>query len=95
MTTQRRFPLRRVFDSEFLVVSALERLDVERLLVHQVVVTVKAVVPGTLFAFKGLIGVGRLGARRSRAVRHQKEDEAQNSQRIGCLFMAQISDGLP
>ena len=46
--------LRRVLDPEFLVAPALERLDVKRLFVHQVVVAVEAVVPGTLHAFEGL-----------------------------------------
>ena len=77
MTTQRRFPLRRVFDSEFLVLPALERLDFERPFVHQVVVTVKAVVPGTLFPFKGLIGVGRRRSGGAQELCRRNEDKTQ------------------
>src|SRR5260221_13964629 len=44
--------LRWVFDSKVFVFAALEGLNVEGLIVHQVVETVKAVVPGTLLSFK-------------------------------------------
>ena len=55
---------------------ALERLDVERLLVHQVVVAVEAVVPGGLGPFERLIAFGRRGAHLAHQARNSQEDEA-------------------
>ncbi len=66
------FSPRRVLDPESLIFLALERLDVERPFVHQVVVAVESVVPGTPCAFEGRIVDGR----RSRGDRtpHRQDD---------------------
>src|SRR4029077_18204302 len=68
--------LRRVLDSESLVIASLERLDVEGLFVHEVVVALKAVVPGALLSFKRLIAVGRR-LRGDQEAHRRNEDKTQ------------------